>query len=123
MVIEHRTEGKVEFLHNANHDKKPPLKDERNVELVSNILFRLMNQAELRVPVAKILDLLWCAIEAVVALAQVTLPVLPLAVHDTEDRENQHTDLTDKIDGMARRVLGRIIRYVCPSSQDTTRSS
>jgi hypothetical protein len=67
-----------------------------------------MNQAELRVPVAKILDLRWCTVEAVVALAQVTLSVLPLAVHDAKDREDQHTDLTSKIDGVACRVLGRV---------------
>jgi hypothetical protein len=35
MAIEYRTEGKVEFLRNANRNKKPPNKDERNVELVS----------------------------------------------------------------------------------------
>lgn len=42
-----------------------------------------MNETELGVPVAKILDLLLSAVEAVVTLAKITLPVLPLAVSNT----------------------------------------
>lgn len=42
-----------------------------------------MNETELGVPVAKILDFRLCTVEAVVTLAKVTLPVLPLAVRDT----------------------------------------
>jgi hypothetical protein len=42
-----------------------------------------MHQSELRVSVTQILNLCLGAIEAMVALAEVTLPVLPLAVHDT----------------------------------------
>jgi hypothetical protein len=82
-----------------------------------------MNQAEFRVSVAKILDLRCSAVEAVVALAQVALPILPLAVYDAEDREDQHTNLTCQIDGMACRVLRRVGCHVCPSSQDTTSCS
>jgi hypothetical protein len=44
---------------------------------------QLVHEPELRVSVAKILDLRLRAVEAVVALAQSTLPVLPLAVSDT----------------------------------------
>lgn len=66
--------------------------------------------------IAEIPDLGWSAVEAVVALAKITLPVLPFTVDDTENGKNEDADLTAKIDGMACRVLGGISCNVCPSS-------
>jgi hypothetical protein len=42
-----------------------------------------MHQSEFRVPVAQILNLFRATVEAMVALAEVTLLVLPFAVCDT----------------------------------------
>lgn len=74
----------------------------------------LVDEPELRVSVAKILDLRLRAVEAVVALAHVALPVLPLAVSDTADGENQHADLAAEIDGVSDGILWPVGRHVRP---------
>lgn len=74
----------------------------------------LVDESELRVSVAKILDLRLRAVEAVVALAHVALLVLPLAVGDTADREDQDADLAAKVDGVSDGVLWPVGRHVCP---------
>jgi hypothetical protein len=74
-----------------------------------------MNETELGVPVAKILDFRLSAVEAVVTLAKLTLPVLPLAVSDTSSRQDQNADLANKIDSMARSIASfRIACDICP---------
>jgi hypothetical protein len=45
-----------------------------------------MHQSEFWVPVTQILNLCRATIEAMVALAEIALPVLPLAVRDTTQR-------------------------------------
>jgi hypothetical protein len=44
-----------------------------------------MHEPEFRVPVAQVPDLSWSSIKAVVALAKITLPVLPLAIRNATD--------------------------------------
>jgi hypothetical protein len=56
------------------------------------------------VPVAKILDLRFSAVEAMIALAQAALPVLPLAIDNATRRQKQDRNLTAKVDGVACRV-------------------
>jgi hypothetical protein len=73
-----------------------------------------MHQSELRVPVTQVLNLCLRAIEAMVALAEIALLVLPLAVYNTTYGQYQYADLTSKVDGVAIRILWRIIRYVSP---------
>jgi hypothetical protein len=73
-----------------------------------------MHQSEFWVPVTQILNLFRATIEAMVALAEVALLVLPLAVCDTTQGQYQDADLTTKIDGVAIGILRRIIRDVCP---------
>jgi hypothetical protein len=67
------------------------------------------------VAVAQILDLLLCeAFEPVVALAELALAVLPLAVRDAGERKNKDGALAGQINRMTRFVAGRVFGNICP---------
>jgi hypothetical protein len=66
-------------------------------------------------PITKIPDLsLAATVEAVIALAQIALPVLPFAVNNTTGCKDQDTDLSAKIDGMAVGILRCVFAGICP---------
>jgi hypothetical protein len=65
---------------------------------------------KLRVSVAKIL----CVGQPVVALAQVALPVLPLAVSDTRAGQETDADLGAQVDGVASGVPRCVMDGVYP---------
>lgn len=68
-----------------------------------------MHVSEFRMPISQVLNLcIRLALQTVIPLAHVTLPVLPLAVDDAEDSKQAHTDLTSEVDGVASWVAGRI---------------
>lgn len=79
-------------------------------------MHRLMHVAEFRVSITKILDLLGTdAVEAVVALAQTALPVLPFTVCNAKARQDPHANLAAKVDRVAGGIPRLcVIRDICP---------
>lgn len=77
--------------------------------------YSLRDVAEGRVAVSKILDLLLVkAVEAMITFAQVTLFVLPFAVYNTSNRQDQHAHLTREVDRMSGMVFRRILGNIGP---------
>lgn len=77
---------------------------------------RLGHVAEGRVPVSQVLDLgLALAVEAVIALPEVALAVLPLAVRDAARAQDEDAELTRQVDGVAGVVLGAVFLDVSPA--------
>jgi hypothetical protein len=80
-----------------------------------------MDIAELRVSVSKILDLSCSSSDqTVIALAEVALPVLPLAVDDAEDGQNKDANLAAQVDGMTDWVSWCVMLSVCPGDKLVT---
>jgi len=68
------------------------------------------------VSISQVLDVsLRLAVEAVVALSTVALPILPFAVCDSEDSEQEDAELADEVDGVANRVFGGVFKGIGPS--------
>lgn len=75
----------------------------------------LVHVAKLRVSVSELLDLsIRFTGKTVVALARVTLLVLPFRVGNAKASEKEGTDLAAQIDSVSSRVLGRLLGSVCP---------
>lgn len=76
----------------------------------------LSHVAEVGVPEAELfLLLLGEALEPVIALAGSAKPVLPEAVDDAKDREQDDDDLADEVDGVADGEVRAVGRDICPS--------
>ena len=72
-------------------------------------------------PVAQVGDLfLGLALEAVVAAAAGAQAVLPVAVEDAAEGEEEGADLADEVDGVADGEIGAVGREVGPDGKDTT---
>jgi hypothetical protein len=66
----------------------------------------LRDVAESRVPVAQVPNLISTqAIETVIPLPKVALPVLPLAVGNASESENKDSNLSNQIDSVASWVF------------------
>lgn len=92
------------------------IKEDRCVEGVSWRVSTLsVDISELRVPIAQISDLCFTQfVQAVIALAQVALPILPFTINDAATGENQNADLTAQVDRVANWVLWPVSASVCP---------
>lgn len=84
----------------------------------------LVHVPKLRVPVTKVPNLSFASpVKTVITLAQVALPILPLAVTDTEDSQDENANLATQVDGVTCWILWCIFGGVCPSRDDTTSST
>lgn len=82
---------------------------------------RLVNVAELWVTIAEISDLLLIqAIESVIPLSQIALPVLPLGVADAYDGQKQYAALAHQVDCVTGVILRCVLGDICPCREDTT---
>lgn len=69
-----------------------------------------MDVAELRMSISKIPDLSFAeAVEAMITLAQIALPILPFAVSYAAAGQDQDTNLATQIDGVSSRVFWCVI--------------
>lgn len=67
-------------------------------------------------PISQVLDLR-CSLahQAVVSLAQITLPVFPLTVEDSKNGEKADANLATQVDCVADWVPWRILGSICPA--------
>lgn len=76
----------------------------------------LGNVAKVRMPVTQVFDLsIGQSIEAMISLAEFSLPVFPFAVCNTRKCEHKNSDLSTKIDCVPRGVSWRIFHCICPT--------